>query len=488
MHQRAHFYVIPAPRVAGAVQGGENGLVKVTSSPTEGSQVVLEMEIESERVEMAMERAYRRLVSRVNIPGFRKGKAPRHLVERMLGREALMNEALDILVPEAYEEAVQETGIDPVSHPHMDIVSAEPLSVKATVPVRPTFQLGNYRSIRQSEEPVEINESQVDEAIERVRDARAEWHKVERGVQSGDMVSMDITARTDTKTFVDGKSQRVIVDPERPIVAAGVAEEIIGMMAGDQKAFDVTLPEDFGDTEIAGQEAAVEVSVTEIREKVVPELNDELSHAVGGFGSVEEMRTTARTEIESQSKARSRQELEESVLSAVVDQTDMELPAAWVEEQAGILLENAKRRLGREGLTIEQFLRFSNLTEEKYREELESTARRQLKRTLVLDAVADAEEIGVSDEEVDAAFQVSISDQQGQAANVDVNRTKANIREVLKERKTVQRLLEIAGGQEAGDSEPDAPSAGQATGEAEAGEPSPELEPVSEKAQTEGEQ
>ncbi|HZK66754.1 MAG TPA: trigger factor, partial [Chloroflexota bacterium] len=373
------------------------------------------MEIESERVEMAMERAYRRLVSRVNIPGFRKGKAPRHLVERMLGREALMNEALDILVPEAYEEAVQETGIDPVSHPHMDIVSAEPLSVKATVPVRPTFQLGNYRSIRQSEEPVEINESQVDEAIERVRDARAEWHKVERGVQSGDMVSMDITARTDTKTFVDGKSQRVIVDPERPIVAAGVAEEIIGMMAGDQKAFDVTLPEDFGDTEIAGQEAAVEVSVTEIREKVVPELNDELSHAVGGFASVEEMRTTARTEIESQSKARSRQELEKSVLSAVVDQTDMELPAAWVEEQAGILLENAKRRLGREGLTIEQFFRFSNLTEEKYREELESTARRQLKRTLVLDAVADAEEIGVSDEEVDAAFQVSISDQQGQA-------------------------------------------------------------------------
>lgn len=435
--------------------------MKVTASEIEGSQVVLEMEIEPERFEKAMDRAYRRLVSRVNVPGFRRGKAPRVLVERVLGRDTLITEAIEILVPEAYKEAVRETGIDPVDSPQFDVISAEPLSVKATVPVRPRVELGDYRAIRQSLEIPEISEEQVDDNLESLRQSRAEWVPVERAARPGDMVTVDLVGRVDDRTFLDTQGGQVVLDPEREIVAPGVVERIIGMGSGDRKAFDVTLPESFSEKDLAGRQAVIEVSLSgEVKEKRVPELNDEFARSVGEYRSLEELRSAVRKGLEQQAEAQARRNLEESVLAAVVDQATAEPPATWVEKQAEALRAGTEDQLKREGLTLEQYLRFTNRTEESFREETLSAARRQLKRTLVLDAVADSEGITVGDEEIDTALEEASAGRGGRTDGRDMDRLRSNLRSILRERKTIARLVAIARGQ---DEEPeDGAEAGRA--------------------------
>lgn len=422
--------------------------MKVTSSEIEGSQVVLEMEIESERLEKAMDRAYRRLASRVKVPGFRPGKAPRALLERMVGRDALMEEALDILVPEAYHEAVHETGIDPVDTPKLDILSADPLSVRATVPVRPKVKLGEYRSIRQTLEVPEITEAQVNDAVESLRESRAQWVPAEREVKAGDLVTLDMTARSDEDTFLDEKAVNVIVDPAREILAPGVVEQILGMKAGDHKAFDVKLSDDFSQKELAGHEAAIEVSVSEVKEKQLPELTDEFAKSLGEYDSAEALRKAVQEELEQQSRIQARRNLEDSVLSAVVDQAEAEPPPNWIEEQAASLRQSTRSRVTREGLNFEQFLQIGNMSEEGFNEEMQASAKRQLKRALVLDAVAEAEGIELTDEELNAALEQSLASTQGKTDAAGRESLKSSLRSLLRERKTIDRLVQIAEGGE----------------------------------------
>jgi trigger factor len=422
--------------------------VKVTTEESEGSQIVLDMEIEPERIEKAMERAYRRIVSRVNVPGFRRGKAPRAMIERVVGRETLMSEAMEILLPEAYQEAVNQTGIDPVDVPKLDVVSAEPLSVRATVAVRPRVEMGDYRAIRQSQQPVEITEEQVDKTMESLRESRGQWIAVERASETGDLVTIDIRGRTESKEFLNSQALQVLLDPERPVLAPGVVEQIAGMQAGDHKAFDIALPEDFADKEIAGQEAALEVAVNAIKERQVPEMDDELAKDMGEYASVDELRTAIRREMEEQAQAQARRSLEASVVDAVVEQAKVEPPQTWVDRQAQALRESTQQRLRGQGISEPRYLQVTGRTEASYMEELASDARRQLRRTLVLNAVADAEGITVTDEEVDTAIEQAAGAGEGTVSPEERERLRPNVRSVLREQKTVARLVEIAEGAE----------------------------------------
>lgn len=420
--------------------------MKVTTSEVEGSQVVLEMEIEPERVEKAMDRAYRRIVSRVNVPGFRKGKAPRHLIERLVGRDTLVNEALEILLPEAYQEAIREAGIEPVDSPKLDVISAEPLSVRATVPVRPKVELGDYHSIRQSQETFEITEEQVEQALEELRQSRAQWVPVEREAGVGDMLGMSLMGRAGDTTFLDARDASVVLDPNRPILTPGVVEQLVGMKPGERKEIHLALPEDHSDRELAGKEVVLEAAVGDIKEKQLPELDDSLARSVGEYTTLDELRIAVRRELEEQARVRARRDLEESVLQAVIQQARAEPPAPWVEEQAETLRSNTVDRLKRDGLTFEQFLRIGNETEESYRSQLLSAARTQLQRALVLSAVANAEGISVSDDEVDAALSEAAGSRGGKMDAAERERFRSSLRTLLKDRKTLDRLVAIAEG------------------------------------------
>jgi len=444
--------------------------VKVTASEIEGSQVVLDMEIEQERLDKAVERAYRSLASRVNVPGFRRGKAPRGMVERLIGRDTIIQEAIEILIPEVYKEAVRETGIEPVAEPKLDIVSAEPLSVKATVPVRPKVELGDYRSIRQSLEVPEVTDEQVDRTIERLRDAHATWTVAEREAREGDLVTMDIKIRVDDRTLMDRQGVNVILNPEQPIVAPGAVEQILGMTAGERKAFDVTMPQDFPDKEVAGKDAVFEVGITEVKEKHLPSLDDEFARTVGEFADLEALRQAVRKELEEQAAEAARHNLEESVLAAVIDQAKADPPTPWVEEQARAIRADTERTLGRQGLSLEQFLDISNRSEESFEEEAMSAARAQLKRTLVLDAIADIEGIEVSDEELEPELQQAIARRGGRVDPAQRERLARNLRALLRERKTVERLVAIATGalDQADRADTETPSAAESRTEVEA--------------------
>lgn len=436
--------------------------MKVTTSEIEGSQVVLDMEIEQERLDKAMERAYRRIVSRVNVPGFRRGKAPRAMLERMIGRDAMVEEALEILVPEAYQEAVKETGIDPVDQPKVDILSAEPLSVRATVSVRPKVTLGDYRAIRQSLEVPEITDEQVNDAVESIRESRAQWVPVEREAKMEDLATLDIVGRSDDDTFLDEQGVNVVLSTDREILAPGVVEQIVGMKAGDHKAFDVTLSDSFAKQELAGKPAAVEVTLNEVKEKQLPDLDDEFARSLGDYADVDALRTAAREELEQQARSQARRNLEDSVLAAVVDQATAEPPASWVAEQTATLKHNTQSQVGREGLSFDQFLQFGNMTQESFDEEMSNAAKRQLKRALVLGAVSEAEGVAVTDEELDTALDQAIASRQGRTVSADEReRVRSNLRSALEERKTIDRLVQIAMGGEDEADKPAESSAGE---------------------------
>lgn len=454
--------------------------MKVSSSEIEGSQVVLEMEIEAERLDKAMERAYRRLADRVNVPGFRRGKAPRAIIERVVGRETLMNEALDILVPEAYREAVEQTGIDPVDTPKLDVVSAEPLSVKATVPVRPKVKLGDYRSIQQTLSVPQVTEEQVDKALESVQESRAGWAPVEREAQPGNMATVDLVGRHEDQTFVNSQGVKLTLTPGRVIIAPGVTEELLGMKPGDRKAFDVTLPDDFSKSEFAGKPAVIEASMVEVKEKQLPALDDEFARSVAGeYETIADLRSAVRKELEARARAEATRSLEESVLSAVVEQSEAEPPPTWVEQQADALRKETQERLSREGLSMDQLLRISSQSEESFGEEMREAARRQLKRALVLEAVADAEGVEVTDEELEAAVAQAAAANQGRMDVPGRERLRRNLKSAIRERKTVERLLEITRGA-GGAAQATAPAEPQTEAEASQGESEPEAAPAKE--------
>ena len=235
--------------------------MKVAAQEIENSQVVLDIQGEDERLEKAVDQAYRRVVNRINVPGFRKGKAPRALVERMVGRDALVEDAVEHLVPEVVEAAVKEQELKMVARPKLEVVSTQPLQVKATVPVQPEVQLGDYRGLSVEREPGVVEDEQVDAVLNRLRESHASWEPVERPVQLGDRVAIDLYAEADDQVILDSKDAEYIVDPEGPESAAGFAHQVVGLEAGDQHSFVLTLPEGYRARDLASGPARFTVTL-----------------------------------------------------------------------------------------------------------------------------------------------------------------------------------------------------------------------------------
>jgi trigger factor len=417
--------------------------------------MLVNIEVEEERVEKAMDQAYRRLVGRINVPGFRKGKAPRALVERMVGREALLEDAIEILVPSVYQEALHSEGIRPAAQPRFEVVSVSPLQVKATVPLQPQVKLGDYRSIRVTPDPTDVTEQDVQEVVNQVRESHAQWTPVERAVQLGDRVSLDLRAMVGERTLLDSKDAEYVVDPDGRQPAPGFADQLPGMSAGETKDFTLTLSPELSDEELAGKEAAFSVALHGVKEKQLPDLDDAFVSGLGQrLESVQQLQDEIRKDLQARKESASRSKLEQEALDAAVGGSTIELPPQLVEEETEHLRERFARNLDRQGITVEQYLRFARKNEAEFRAELAAEAEADLKRTFVLRAIADAENIEVDDSEVDEEIRrmgTDTPDSQRTVKNALARpETRERVRAVLRERKAVRRLVDIAvGAQEA---------------------------------------
>jgi trigger factor len=371
--------------------------VKVTNEKTENSQTYLTIEMEPAELEESLEKSYHRLVQRTKVPGFRKGKAPRAIFERYFGRESLIEETIEKLVPEAYEKAIKEQAIEPIARPQIEVTQTEPLVFKAIVPLKPKVKLGDYHSLRLTPESVSVSDDDVNTVIEGLRHRYATWEPVVRPVELGDSVVMDIWSNIDGQPFINQKGLQYQVLKDVPF--PGFGDQIVGVKKDEEKEFKLQLPADYSRSEVAGKEPQFKVRVSEIKQEVLPELNDDFVKQVNPeVKDLAELREKILADLKARAEERARIEFEDKVIDAVAAQAQVEFPPVLVENEVHRLV--GQRFRGEQEL--EAYLKSIGKTEEQLREELHPIATQRVTHSLVLGQVAEDEKIEVSPAEIDA--------------------------------------------------------------------------------------
>ncbi|KPJ49182.1 MAG: hypothetical protein AMJ38_03820 [Dehalococcoidia bacterium DG_22] len=426
--------------------------MKVTTERIPESQVVLEIEVEPERLERSLERAYRRLAQKTEVPGFRKGKTPRHMLERYLGRDAVMQEALGMLIPEAYNQAIEEENIAAIDYPGIEVVQQEPLIFKATVAVRPSVDLGNYREVRVEREQVTVSEEQVNEKLEELRHRYAILEPVDRPLQMGDRVWADVRVSVDGRQVFSEDDAEVHLHQGVPVLMPGFVEELLGSEKGVERQFGIHVPPDYPQQLLAGKTCLCTVVVKEIKEEKLPELDDAFAAVVGeGFPTLEALRQRLESDLRESAEQEADARYREKVVGGVVAVASVEFPPVLAERETEQLL---RERVSSSGAgDIERYLRQVGKSEEEVRQEVRLQAVERIQGSLVLGKVAAVEGISVSEEDIDAEIERLAASSGPQADEVRKIFGSADSREALERslltRKTVDRLVAIASGEEA---------------------------------------
>jgi len=430
--------------------------VKVTNEKTENCQAFLTIEMEPAEVEESLEASYHRLVKKTHIPGFRKGKAPRAILERYLSKESLLEDALDNLLPKAYENAIKEQKIEAIAQPHIEIAQTDPVVFKVMVPLSPTIELGDYCSIKATPEPVELTEDDVSTAIEQLRHQQAIWEPVDRPVDFSDLIVLDVDSNIDDKPFINQKGVQYQVLRDVPLPAPGFAEQLLGMKGDEEKEFKLQFPSDYSRSELAGKEPWFKVKVIEIKQERLPELNDEFARGISpDFKTLDSLREQVSTNLRLRAEEQARIDFEERVIEAVVDSSQAEFPPILVEAEIDRLLSQQARYWQTGGKGLEEYLKSINKTEEELREELRPLATKRVTQSLVLGKITEEEKIEVSDAEIDTETENMTKAADENKKNelrgfLNTSQVRESIKQTLITRKTIQRLVEIAKGSEKG--------------------------------------
>jgi trigger factor len=424
--------------------------LKVTREKEEERQVFLRIELEQTEVDKSLEQSYRRLVKQVKIPGFRQGKAPRAVLERYIGKDDLLEDALNNLLPEVYEQALKEQQIEALANPKIEIVQTEPVVFTAVVPLKPVVELGDYQSIKLTPENVEVTKDQVDSVIEQLRRQHGTWEPVERPVAFDDLVTMDVDSTVEDKPFISQTGAQYQVMPNQPAPVPGFADQLVSMKVGEEKEFKLKLPEDYPTAELAGKEASFKVKVNEIKRQQLPKLDSEFAQLVSTeFKTMAALRKQLAKNLRFQAEQRAKEEFEEKVVDAVVDSSKVEFPPVLVEAEIERLLEQQASWLQQSGLGLEEYLSRIKKTEEELREETRPVAVKRVPRSLVLDKVAEAEKIEVTDQEITTELEKLAQGAENKTEmkeRISSPQVRGSMEQLLTTKKTVQRLAEIAKG------------------------------------------
>ena len=427
--------------------------MKVTREKTEDCQAFLTVEMEPAEMEESLSVSYRHLAEKAKIPGFRKGKAPPAILERYLGKESILEEVLNHIVPEAYEKAIKEQEIEAIAQPHIDVTQTEPVVIfKAVVPLPPEIELGDYRRIRVKRKPAEATDDKVGPVLEELRHQHATWEPVERPVNFGDLVVIDIESEAGGEPFVNRQGVQYQVVRDSPAPAPGFAEQLAGMGQGEEKEFKLKFPADYQRSELAEKEASFKVKLIEIKEEKLPELDDDLAKQVNpDFETLDTLRDEVSQNLKQRADEKARIDFEEQVIEAVVELAKVELPPVLIDAEAARLFDEQSRRMqvgGAGGAGLEEYLKSVNKTEEQLREELRPVATKRVITSLVLGKVVEEEKIEVADSDIDAEIgrmvESSSENKEQLQKFLDTQQYRESIKQMLLTRKTIQRLTEIA--------------------------------------------
>ncbi len=424
--------------------------MKVTLERLPESRVQLQIEIDDERLEKSLDSAYKRLAQRNRFPGFRPGKAPRPIVERAVGREGLIREALDKLVPAAYNEAIETENVDAIGQPELEIEQLEPVKFTATVPIRPTVALNDYRSIRVDPEPVEVTGEMVDEQVLLLRRRHATQVPVDRVIQWDDVIIADVKASEDGNQFLDDENAEFPLREGKVLFVPGLAEEFLGMKKGDEKTFDVEIPEDFHIEQLKGKTATFTLTIHEVKEEQLPEADDEFANSVNAdeFPDFASLRARIESDMKASLENDAESKFRNSVVDKLVEGATLEYPRVLVEHEIDHLVREA---MGNNQQQYQTYLQQLGRSEADFRETWREAADMRLRRSLVLSELAEAEGLDVSAEEIEEELDTLVAPMGDDAARFRqmfaTEEGVSTIRRNLLSRKTLDRLAAIARGE-----------------------------------------
>lgn len=371
----------------------------------EHNMAKLTIEVSAEELEGALQKAYQKQKGKISVPGFRKGKVPRQLIEKMYGPEIFYDDAANALIPEAYAKAYDESGLDIVSQPKIDVTQIEKgkaFIFTAEVAVKPEVTLGQYKGIEVDKIDAEVTAEEVNKKLEEEQNKNARTITVEgRPVQDKDEVVLDFEGFVDGVAFEGGKGENYPLTIGSGSFIPGFEEQLIGAEPEKEVEVNVTFPEDYHAEELKGKAAIFKCTVHEIKAKEVPELDDEFAAEVSEFDTLDEYKADIEAKLKEQKKNEGKRAQEEQAVDAIIAGAEMDIPAAMVDTQARQMVDDFAQRLQQQGLSMEQYMQFTGMTVDKMVEEMHDQAEKRIKTRLVLEAVAKSENIEISDEKLD---------------------------------------------------------------------------------------
>lgn len=394
----------------------------------ENNVATLEISVSPEILEEGIMKSYLKNVKKFNIPGFRKGKAPRKIVERHYGEAVFYEDAINIICPDAYDEAVKEHNLEPVDRPDIDIVEIESgkgLIFKATVTVKPEVVLGQYKGIEAVKKEYNVTDEDVNKEIDSMREKNARLVEVtDRPVKNGDITMIDFKGFVDGNQFEGGTAENYRLEIGSGQFIPGFEEQLIGAELGKEVDVNVQFPGDYGSEELAGKPAVFKVTVKEIKEKQLAALDDEFAKDVSEFDTLDELKADIRKKREEESKRLEKQQYEDDVISKVVENATVDIPEVMVDAQVNIMLRDFDYQLRYQGLNLETYLKYMNMDIDKLKESYKDVAKTRVKSQLVLEKIAEAEGVAATEEDVNAEIEKT-----AQHYKQDLEKFKATLKE-----------------------------------------------------------
>lgn len=371
----------------------------------EKNMAKLTIEVSAEEFKAALEKAYQKDKSKISVPGFRKGKAPRKMIEKMYGAGIFYEDAANIVIPDAYAKAATECGEEIVSQPQIDVTQIEegkPFIFTAEVALKPVVTLGEYKGVEVEKTAVEVSEEDVDKEVDKERENNSRTIDVDdRGVENGDMIKLNFDGSVDGVPFEGGKAEDYPLTIGSGSFIPGFEDQLVGAKIGEDVEVHVTFPEEYHAEELKGKAAVFKCRVNEIKVKELPEADDEFAKDVSDFDTLAEYKDDIRAKLLEKKTAEAKREKQNKAVEKAVENATMEIPDAMVTEQVRRMADDFARRLQSQGLTMEQYMQFTGMTADKLLEQMKPEALKRIQNSLVLEAIAKAEAIEISDEKVD---------------------------------------------------------------------------------------
>lgn len=412
----------------------------------EKNMAKLTIEVSAEELEKAIQAAYMKQRGKISVPGFRKGKVPRKMIERIYGEGIFFEDAANALLAQEYPKAVEESGADIVSRPEIDITQMEqgkPFIFTAEVAVRPEVTLGKYMGVQVTKIDTSVTDEEVDAEVERERESNARMVTVDdRAIADGDTAVIDFEGFMDGVPFEGGAGENHSLVIGSHSFIDTFEEQLIGKNTGDDVEVNVTFPEDYQAEELAGKPALFKVKINEIKAKELPELDDEFAQDVSEFDTLGEYKEELKKKLEGRKQEEAKRTKEEEAIQKIVDKSKMEIPDAMIDTQVQSMLEDFANRVSQQGLSFEQYMQFTGTTVEQMREQMRPDAVKRIQSGLVLEAIAKEENIEVSEEDIDAEIE-KIAGMYGMEVDKMKEQMDKNVKEDMKKDLAVQKAVEL---------------------------------------------